>query len=156
MGKVKSFLTFNENGEEAVKLYTSLIQNSQIFSLVHSETDGPIPKGALLNASFTLDGQEFMAMDGGPHFSFSEGFSIFVDCETQAEIDRLWAVLSDGGEELMCGWLKDKYGVIWQIVPSALGRMMSDPDEGKARRVAEAMFQMKKLDLAVLEHAYNA
>lgn len=156
MGKVKTFLTFQENGEEAVKLYTSLIKNSRILSLVRSESEGPIPRGALLNASFVLDGQEFMAMDGGTYFSFAEGTSIFVECETQAEIDRLWAALSAGGQEQSCGWLKDKYGLAWQIIPATLGGMMSDPDAGKARRVTEAMLQMKKLDLATLEQAYNA
>ena len=155
MGKIKSFLTFRENGEEAVKLYTSLIKNSQILSIVRSETDGPIARGALLHASFVLDGQEFIGMDGGPHFSFSEGFSIFIDCETQEEIDRLWYALVEGGEEQMCGWLKDKYGVSWQIIPSSLGRMMTDPDPEKARRVTEAMLQMKKLEIAELENAYS-
>jgi predicted 3-demethylubiquinone-9 3-methyltransferase (glyoxalase superfamily) len=156
MGKVKTFLTFKANGEEAVRLYTSLIQNSQVFSIVRSETDGPIARGALLHASFVLDGQEFMAMDGGDYFTISEGTSIYVDCESQEEIDRLWAALSDGGEEQMCGWVKDRYGVVWQIVPSALGGMMTDPDPEKARRVTEAMLQMKKLDLPALERAYSA
>jgi predicted 3-demethylubiquinone-9 3-methyltransferase (glyoxalase superfamily) len=103
-----------------------------------------------------LEGQEFMAMDGGPHFSFAEGISIYVDCDSQEEIDRLWAALSDGGEEQMCGWLKDKYGVSWQIIPSTLGGMITDPDAKKARRVTEAMLQMKKFDMAALERAYNA
>jgi predicted 3-demethylubiquinone-9 3-methyltransferase (glyoxalase superfamily) len=156
MSSVKTFLAFKENGEEAVKLYTSLIKNSSILSIVRSETDGPIPKGALLHASFVLEGQEFMAMDGGPHFSFAEGISIYVDCDSQEEIDRLWAALSDGGEEQMCGWLKDKYGVSWQIIPSTLGGMITDPDAEKARRVTEAMLQMKKFDMAALERAYNA
>jgi predicted 3-demethylubiquinone-9 3-methyltransferase (glyoxalase superfamily) len=155
MGKVKTYLTFKENGEEAVKLYASLIKNSKIHSIVRSEMDGPVPKGALLNASFVLDGQEFMALDGGPYFSFSEGISIYVDCETQEEIDRLWYALSAGGEEQMCGWLKDKYGVSWQIIPARLGEMMTDPDREKAQRVMEAMLQMKKFNIAALEQAYS-
>ena len=156
MGKIKTFLTFQENGEQAVRFYTSLIRNSRILSITQSERDGPIANGTLLNASFVLDGQEFMAMDGGSHFTIANGTSIYIDCDTQAEIDRLWAALSDGGEELACGWLKDRYGVIWQIVPSALGGMLTDPDPEKARRVSEAMLQMKKLDLPTLERAYNA
>lgn len=155
MGKVTSFLTFKEKGAEAVKLYVSLIKNSSIHSLMVSDGQGPFPKGALQHASFQLDGQEFMAMDGGDYFSFAQGFSIFVSCETQEEIDYLWEKLSEGGEEQMCGWLMDRYGVSWQIVPSILGALMSDPNAEKAGRVAQAMLQMKKFDIQALQEAYE-
>ncbi len=155
MSNVATFLTFKENGEEAVKLYVSLIKNSSIHSLVRSDGQGPFPKGALQHAAFQLDGQEFMAMDGGEYFGFALGFSIFVNCETQAEIDHLWAKLSEGGEEQPCGWVKDKYGVSWQIIPSVLGELMTDPDAEKASRVMEAMLKMKKFDIQALRTAYE-
>lgn len=155
MGKVTSFLTFQEKGEEAVKLYVSLIKNSSIHSLVVSDGQGPFPKGVLQHASFQLDGQEFMAMDGGEYFSFAEGFSIFVNCETQAEIDYLWEKLSAGGEEQPCGWLRDRFGVSWQIIPSILGTLMTDPDAEKAGRVAQAMLKMSKFDIQALQEAYE-
>src|SRR4030067_3658427 len=117
MQKITTFLTFKEKGEEAVNFYVSLFKNSKIMSITRSEMEGPIPKGALQHASFQLDGQEFMAMDGGPSFSFAQGFSLFVDCETQEEIDRLWEKLSEGGEEQMCGWGKDRTGGAWQPYP---------------------------------------
>ncbi len=120
------------------------------------ETDAPIAKGKVLNAVFQLDGREYTAFDGGPTFSFAEGFSLMVTCETQAEIDRYWSTLTaDGGEEGPCGWLKDKFGLSWQIVPSALGKMMQDKDPKKSKRVMEAMLQMKKMDIAGLERAYS-
>ncbi len=154
MSKVTTFLTFKENGEEAVNLYVSLIKNSKITSIVRSEGGGPFPEGALQHASFSLDGQEFAAMDGGPYFSFDQGFSIFVNCETQEEIDRLWDKLSEGGEEQQCGWLKDKYGVSWQIVPSILGDMLMNGDGEKSKRVTEAFLKMTKFDIQALQEAY--
>jgi len=155
MQKVTTFLTFKEKGEEAVNLYVSLFKNSKILSIVRSAGEGPIAKGALQHASFQLDGQEFMAMDGGPYFSFAQGFSLLVSCETQAEIDRLWDKLSEGGEEQPCGWVKDKYGVSWQIIPPILGEMLTDKDAEKSKRVLEAMFKMKKIDIAALQQAYQ-
>jgi len=155
MSKVTTFLTFKENGEEAVNLYVSLIKNSKITSIVRSEGGGPFPEGALQHASFSLDGQEFAAMDGGPYFSFDQGFSIFVNCETQEEIDRLWDKLSEGGEEQQCGWLKDKYGVSWQIVPSILGDMLMNGDGEKSKRVTEAFLKMTKFDIQALQEAYT-
>lgn len=156
MSSVTPFLTFEGKGEEAIKLYVSLIKNSRIVNIVRSEVDGPIPKGALQHAFFELDGQPFMAMDGGPHFRFEEGFSIFVNCETQEEIDRLWDTLcADGGREQQCGWLKDKYGISWQIIPPVLGELMMDEDAEKSRRVVEAMLQMKKIDIGALKRAYE-
>jgi predicted 3-demethylubiquinone-9 3-methyltransferase (glyoxalase superfamily) len=155
MPKVSSFLTFRDRGEEAVNFYVSLIKNSKVLNIVRYGDGGPLPKGSLLNASFQLDGQHFMAMDGGSHFSFSEGFSLFVNCETQQEIDQLWDKLSDGGEIQMCGWLKDKYGMSWQIVPSILGELMQDKDRERSKRVMEALLQMKKLDIDRLKRAYE-
>jgi len=154
MSKVTTFLTFKENGEQAVNLYVSLIKNSKISSIVRSNGGGPFLQGALQHASFQLDGQEFMAMDGGPYFSFDQGFSIFVSCETQEEIDHLWEKLSDGGEEQMCGWLKDRYGISWQIIPSILGGMMMDENPEKSQRVVEAFLKMKKFDIKTLQEAY--
>ena len=155
MQKVTTFLTFKEKGEEAVNLYVSLFKNSKIMSIVRSKGEGPIAKGALLHASFQLDGQEFMAMDGGPYFSFAQGISLFVNCETQEEMDRLWDKLSEGGEEQPCGWVKDKYGVSWQIIPSILGEMLNDKDAEKSKRVMEAMLKMKKIDIKALQQAYD-
>ena len=155
MSQVTTFLTFKEKGEEAVNLYVSLFKNSKIMSIVRSKGEGPIAKGALLHASFQLDGQEFMAMDGGPYFSFAQGISLFVNCETQEEMDRLWDKLSEGGEEQPCGWVKDKYGVSWQIIPSILGEMLNDKDAEKSKRVMEAMLKMKKIDIKALQQAYD-
>ena len=152
--KVTPFLTFNDHAEEAVKRYVSIFKNSKIVSLVRSEADGPIAKGKVLNATFELDGQTFMAMDGGPYFSFAQGTSLFVNCETQQEIDRLWETLSEGGEKQPCGWLKDKFGVSWQIVPSVLGEMMGDPKSGNSEKVMEALLKMSKIDSKTLERAY--
>lgn len=153
--KVTTFLTFKDRGEEAVSFYVSLFKNSRITRIMRSEGQGPIPKGALLHAAFQLDGHQFMAMDGGPYFSFAQGFSMFVNCETQEEIDRLWEKLSDGGEELQCGWVKDRYGVSWQIVPSIMGKLMSDADPARSKRVMEAMLKMVKLDIKGLQNAYE-
>jgi predicted 3-demethylubiquinone-9 3-methyltransferase (glyoxalase superfamily) len=155
MQKVTTFLAFKENGEEAVKLYVSLLKNSKILNIMRSETDGPIARGALMHASFVLDGQEYMAIDGGPHFTFSDGISLFVNCETQAEVDELWEKLSEGGEKGQCGWLKDKYGLSWQIVPTILGELIGDKDPRKAQNVVQAMLQMTKLDIQALQRAYE-
>jgi len=154
MSKVTPYLTFKENGEEAVNLYVSLIKNSKISSIVRSEGGGPFPKGALQHASFELDGQQFNAMDGGPYFSFDQGFSLMVSCENQEEIDRLWEKLSEGGEIQQCGWLKDKFGVSWQIIPSVLGDMLMDGDPEKSKRVTEAFLKMTKFDIQALQEAY--
>lgn len=153
--KVTTFLTFKDRGEEAVSFYVSLFKNSRITRIMRSEGQGPIPKGALLHAAFQLDGHPFMAMDGGSYFSFAQGFSLFVNCETQEEIDRLWEKLSEGGEKLQCGWVKDRYGVSWQIVPSVMGELMSGPDPARSRRVMEAMLKMDKLDIRSLKEAYE-
>lgn len=152
---VTTFLTFSEKGEDAVKFYVSLFRNSRIKSIRRWGPGGPVPEGSLQHAAFELDGQAFAAMDGGSYFSFGQGFSLFVDCESQGEIDRLWEKLGEGGQPQMCGWIKDRYGVSWQIVPAALGRLMSDPDPARAKRVTEAMLKMVKLDIAALEAAHR-
>jgi len=153
--KITTFLTFKDRGEEAVNFYVSMFKNSRIVSLVLSDGEGPIPKGALLHAAFELDGQQFMAMEGGPYFAFDQGFSLFVSCETQEEIDRLWEKLSEGGEKQQCGWLKDKYGVSWQIIPAVLGELMGDAKSARSKRVMEALLKMTKLDIKGLQQAYE-
>ena len=152
--KITTFLTFDNRAEEAVNLYVSTFKNSRIVSLVRGDKESAVAKGKLLNATFELNGQPFMAMDGGPYFSFAQGTSLFVNCETQEEIDRLWETLSKGGEKQPCGWLKDKFGVSWQIVPSVLGEMMGDPKSGNSQKVMEALLKMSKIDIYTLEKAY--
>ncbi len=154
---VRPCLTFKDRAEEAVKHYVSLFPNSKILSITRVDADGgPIPKGKLLNAKFELDGREFLAFDGGESFTFAEGISLMVNCKTQAEVDRYWTTLTEnGGEEGPCGWLKDRFGVSWQIVPESLGRMLSDPKSGDAEACMNAMLRMKKLDIATLEKAYK-
>jgi predicted 3-demethylubiquinone-9 3-methyltransferase (glyoxalase superfamily) len=155
MQKITTFLTFDNQAEEAANLYVSTFKNSRIVSTTRYGEAGPGPQGSLMSATFELEGQAFYALNGGPHFSFAEGISLFVNCETQAEIDELWEKLSDGGEQGPCGWLKDRFGVSWQIVPTALGEMLSDPDRDKANRAMQAMLQMHKLDIAALKQAYE-
>jgi predicted 3-demethylubiquinone-9 3-methyltransferase (glyoxalase superfamily) len=153
--KITTFLWFDGNAEEAVNQYVSIFKNSKILNLAHYGDAGPGPKGSVMTVQFQLDGQEFIALNGGPQFKFTEAISLLVNCDTQAEVDELWRKLSAGGEEGPCGWLKDKFGLSWQIVPSALGKMMADKDPKKSRRVMEAMLQMKKMDIARLEQAYR-
>ena len=146
--KITPFLMFNDKAEEAANFYVSIFPNSRILSLIGI-------KGSATGATFQLEGQEFMAYNGGPHFAFSEGMSLYADCETQEEIDRLWEKLSQGGEKGRCGWLKDKYGVSWQIVPSVLGEMLQDKDAERSRRVMEVFLKMNKLDIRTLKQAYG-
>ena len=154
--QIRPCIVFKDGCEEAINLYVSLFPNSKVLNLVRSETDVPIAKGKVLNATFQLDGREYMAFDGGPTFSFAEGFSLMVTCETQAEIDRYWSALTaDGGEEGPCGWLKDKFGLSWQIIPSVLGQMLTDSKSGDSGAALQAMLKMKKLDIAQLQHAYG-
>ena len=154
---VRPCLTFKDRAEEAVKFYVSIFPNSKITELSRVEADaGPLRKGTLLGAIFELDGREFRAFDGGESFTFTEGFSIDVTCRTQDEIDRYWSKLtSEGGEEGPCGWLKDRFGVSWQIVPEQLGKMLSDQQSGNAEACLNAMLKMKKLDIAELQRAYQ-
>jgi predicted 3-demethylubiquinone-9 3-methyltransferase (glyoxalase superfamily) len=153
--KITTFLWFDGNAEEAVNHYTSIFKNSKILSMARYGEAGPGPKGKVMTIAFQLEGQEFIALNGGPQFKFTEAISLLVNCETQKEVDELWSKLGAGGQEGPCGWLKDKFGLSWQIVPSALGKMMQDKDPQKSKWVMEAMFQMKKLDIARLEHSYS-
>ena len=153
---VRPCLTFKDHAEEAVNFYVSVFPNSKVLSVLRSDGNGPLPKGSLWHASFELDGQEYTAFDGGPAFTFTEAFSLVVTCETQAALDEIWARLTDGGEEGPCGWLKDRFGVSWQVVPAALGRMMSDPKSGNPAKMMEALLKMHKLDIATLEQAYRS
>jgi predicted 3-demethylubiquinone-9 3-methyltransferase (glyoxalase superfamily) len=152
---VRPCFTFKDRAEEAVNFYVSLFPNSRVVSLLRSEGNGPLPEGSVLHASFLLDGQEYTAFDGGPAFSFTGAFSFVATCETQDELDETWSRLSEGGEEGPCGWLKDRFGVSWQVVPAALGRMMSDPASGNPGKMMEALLKMRKLDIATLEQAYR-
>jgi predicted 3-demethylubiquinone-9 3-methyltransferase (glyoxalase superfamily) len=155
MQKITPFLWFNDQAEEAMNFYTAIFKNSKIGGVSRYGEGGPGQPGSVMSATFELDGQEFMALNGGPLFTFTEAISFFVNCETQAEVDELWEKLTEGGEESQCGWLKDKYGLSWQIVPTALGELLNDPDAEKARRVMNAMLQMKKIDIAGLRAAYE-
>lgn len=155
MQKITTFLTFKDRGEEAVRFYVDTFKNSSIESMYICGDDDPLPKGTMLNAQFTLDGQKFMAMEAGPKFTFEQGFSLYVNCDDQAEIDYLWDRLSEGGESQMCGWLKDKYGVSWQIIPSVLGPLMGSPDPEKSQRVMQALLQMTKMDIKGLQDAHD-
>jgi predicted 3-demethylubiquinone-9 3-methyltransferase (glyoxalase superfamily) len=154
--KIKTYLWFDDQAEEAAKLYTSIFDNSRITSVSRDEVGVGGPKGRVFVVEFVLEGREFLALNGGPQFKFTEAISLFVTCETQTEVDKYWTKLtSDGGEESQCGWLKDKYGLSWQIVPRVLGEMLQDKDPKRAKRVMEAMLQMQKMDIEALERAYE-
>jgi predicted 3-demethylubiquinone-9 3-methyltransferase (glyoxalase superfamily) len=155
MQKITPFLWFDDQAEEAINFYSSIFKNSRIKNVSRYGEAGPGPAGTVMSATFELEGQEFMALNGGPQYQFTEAISFFVNCQTQAEVDELWHKLSAGGEEGPCGWLKDKYGLSWQIIPTALGEMLGDKDPEKARRVMEAMLQMKKIDIKTLQRAYD-
>jgi predicted 3-demethylubiquinone-9 3-methyltransferase (glyoxalase superfamily) len=152
--KITTFLWFDGQAEEAANLYTSIFKNSKILSVARYGDAGPGPMGTAMTVTFQLEGQEFIALNGGPQYKFTEAISLQVDCETQQEVDELWRKLTAGGEESMCGWLKDKFGLSWQIIPTALFRLMSDPDPEKSKRVVQAMLQMKKIDVPTLERAH--
>ena len=153
MPKITTFLTFDNQAEDAAKFYTSVFKNSKITNAARYGDAGPGPKGSLMSATISLDGQELMLLNGGPSFKFSQAFSLFVSCETQAEVDEYWSKLADGGREVQCGWLTDKFGVSWQIIPTILGKLLSDKDAGKAGRVMAAMMKMVKIDIRGLERA---
>ncbi|MBZ5566326.1 MAG: VOC family protein [Acidobacteriia bacterium] len=155
MQKIAPFLWFDGKAEEAANVYTSIFKNSKIASISRCGEAGPGPKGTVLSVTFELDGQDFMALNGGPQFTFTPAISFFVNCATQQEVDELWEKLSAGGEKSRCGWLKDKYGVSWQIIPTALGKLMNDPDPKKANRVIRAMLAMDKIDIQHLQQAYR-
>lgn len=152
--KITPFLWFDKEAEEAAQFYTSVFPNSRITTVTRYGDSGPGPKGSAMTVAFELEGQKFTALNGGPeHAQFSEAISFVVNCESQQEVDQLWKKLTDGGAEIACGWLKDKYGLRWQIVPVALLQMIQDPDGARKDRVMRAMFTMKKLDIAALEAA---
>ncbi len=153
--KITPYLWFDENAEEAVNFYISIFKNSKIESVTRYGEAGPGPKGSVMIVAFQLEGQAFVALNGGPQYTFSPAISFFVNCETQQEVDELWEKLTAGGEEVACGWLKDRYGVSWQIVPTVLIEMMQDKDPEKAQRVTKAMLQMKKIDIKTLQEAYE-
>jgi predicted 3-demethylubiquinone-9 3-methyltransferase (glyoxalase superfamily) len=155
MQKITPFLWFDGRAEEAANHYTSIFRNSKIVNVARYGDAGPGPKGSVMTVAFQLDGQDFVALNGGPQFKFNEAISFVVNCETQQEVDSLWDKLCNGGQPSRCGWLKDKFGVSWQIVPVALGRMLGDPDPAKSRRVMDAMLQMDKLDIGRLKQAYE-
>jgi predicted 3-demethylubiquinone-9 3-methyltransferase (glyoxalase superfamily) len=155
MQKITPFLWFDNQAEEAANLYVSIFNNSKIVSITRYGEAGPGVEGSVMTVVFELDGQEFIALNGGPLFKFTEALSFSVDCKTQKEVDEFWETLSEGGEEGQCGWLKDKYGLSWQINPTILGKMLSDPDPEKSKRVMEAMLKMKKIDIEGLKKAYE-
>jgi predicted 3-demethylubiquinone-9 3-methyltransferase (glyoxalase superfamily) len=153
MSKLTPCLWFDTEGEEAARFYTSVFPNSRILEVTRYGSAGPRPEGTVMTVSFELDGQRFLALNGGPEFTFSEAISFEVDCENQEEVDAYWSKLSAGGEEGPCGWLKDRFGVSWQIVPKVLPELLADPDQEKAQRVMSAMLKMKKIEIDALERA---
>ncbi len=153
--KITTFLWFDDNAEEAINHYLSIFKNSKIVSVIRHGDAGPGPKGTVLGATFEIEGQQFIALNGGPKFRFTEAISLFVNCETQEEVDDLWEKLSAGGRTDRCGWLKDKFGLSWQIIPTVLGEMLQDKDAEKANRVMRAMLQMDKIDISRLRQAYD-
>jgi len=155
MKKITPCLWFDDKAEEAMLFYTSTFKNSKVGEISRYGEGGPLPAGTVLTVTFELDGQEFMALNGGPQFHFTPAISFYVPCETQADVDYYWEKLSEGGETEMCGWLKDKYGVSWQIVPNVLGELLNDPNPEKSKRVTQALLQMTRLDIATLKRAYE-
>ena len=155
MQKITPFLWFDSQAEEAMNFYVSIFKDSRILSVSRYGEGGPGPAGEVMTATFQLEGQEFMALNGGPNHNFTDAISFFVDCKTQEEVDRLWEKLSEGGEPGPCGWLRDKFGLSWQIIPEVLGELLNDPDPVKSQRVMQAMLQMSKIDIAGLKAAYQ-
>jgi predicted 3-demethylubiquinone-9 3-methyltransferase (glyoxalase superfamily) len=155
MQKITPFLWFDDKAEEAMHFYMSIFKNSKTVSISRYGDAGPGPKGSVMVANFELDGQQFIALNGGPNYKFTPAVSFVVNCETQQEVDDLWGKLSAGGATNVCGWLTDKYGLSWQIVPTLLGKLMKDPNPEKTNRVMAALMQMTKLDIATLQQAYD-
>jgi predicted 3-demethylubiquinone-9 3-methyltransferase (glyoxalase superfamily) len=155
MQKITPFLWFDDKAEEAANFYVSIFKNSKVVSLSRYGEAGPRPKGTVMVVKFQLDGQEFMALNGGPHFTFTPAVSLVANCETQQEVDELWEKLSAGGKKQNCGWLTDKYGLSWQVVPTLVGELMQDKDAEKTKRVMQAILQMNKLEIAGLQRAYD-
>lgn len=155
MKKITPFLWFDNNAEEAMNYYISIFKNSKVLTVTHYKEGGPMPAGTVMTAAFELDGQEFVALNGGPLYKFTEAVSFSINCDTQQEIDHYWDKLSKGGETQMCGWLKDKFGLSWQVVPTKLGQYFDDKDPARAQRVMKAMLKMQKFDIRKLEEAYE-
>jgi predicted 3-demethylubiquinone-9 3-methyltransferase (glyoxalase superfamily) len=155
MPKITPFLWFDGQAEEAANFYASVFKNSRVLNITRYGEAGPGPEGSVMTVVFELDGQEFIALNGGPQFKFTEAVSFSVACKTQEEVDEFWEKLSEGGEQGPCGWLKDKYGLSWQVEPTILSEMLDDPDPAKSKRVMEAMLKMKKIDIAGLKRAYE-
>jgi predicted 3-demethylubiquinone-9 3-methyltransferase (glyoxalase superfamily) len=156
MKKITPFLWFNGNAEAAMNFYVSVFKNSKVLSVTRYGDAGPGPKGSVMTANFELNGQEFVALNGGPQYTFSPAISFVAPCESQQEVDELWEKLSDGGHEDQCGWVTDKYGVTWQVIPTALMQMLNDKDARKSKSVMQAMLRMKKIDIPTLKQAYDA
>lgn len=150
MNKITPFLWFDTQAEEAMNFYTSIFKNSRVLSVQRAGPDGPV-----MSVNFELEGQEFLGLNAGPQFKFNEAVSFYVNCETQREVDELWAKLLAGGGEGRCGWIQDKFGLWWQIIPTLLGKLMGDPDPAKAQRVVQAMLKMNKIESRVLQEAYD-
>jgi predicted 3-demethylubiquinone-9 3-methyltransferase (glyoxalase superfamily) len=155
MPKITPYLWFDNQAEEAMMLYTSIFPNSHFGEVSRYGEGGPGEPGTIMSGTFSLDGQEFMVLNGGPQFQFNEAISLFVHCDTQEEVDRYWEQLVEGGQPGPCGWLKDKFGLSWQIIPKLLGELISDPDPAKSQRVVQAMLQMSKIDSVALQAAYD-
>jgi predicted 3-demethylubiquinone-9 3-methyltransferase (glyoxalase superfamily) len=155
MPKITPFLWFENRAEEAMQFYTSVFKNSKPGRVTRYGDGGPGPKGQAMSVTFQLEGQDFIGLNGRPHFHFTEAISLFVNCETQEEVDDLWSKLSGGGAPGRCGWLKDKYGLSWQIIPKQLGEMLADKDPEKSQRVLQTMLKMDKIDIAALKRAYE-
>ncbi len=155
MQRITPFLWFDGKAEEAMNFYVSVFKNSKIVGVTRYPEGAPGPQGTVMTGTFQLDGQEFFALNGGPQFAFTPAISFFVNCATQEEVDDLWERLSEGGEKQRCGWLKDKYGLSWQIVPSVLGELLQDKDAERSKRVMEAMLRMDKIDIQALKRAYE-
>ena len=155
MQKITPFLWFDNQAEEAMNFYISVFDTAKVLRIVHYGDVGPGPRGTVMTANFLIEGQEFVALNGGPAFTFSQAISFVVNCTTQQEVDTLWEKLSEGGEKQQCGWLKDKFGVSWQIVPVVLAEMLSDPDPQKSQRVMKSLLPMGKIDIKKLKQAYN-
>ena len=155
MPKITPFLWFDNNAEEAANFYVSVFKNAKLLNVARCSEVGPGPKGSVMTAIFELEGQEFVALNAGPRFKFTEAISFVVNCDTQEEVDYYWERLSEGGEKSRCGWLKDKFGLSWQVTPTILGKLMADKDPAKANRVMEAMLQMDKIEIDTLQRAYE-
>jgi predicted 3-demethylubiquinone-9 3-methyltransferase (glyoxalase superfamily) len=154
MQKITPFLWFDDQAEEAARFYASVFKRSEILTVTRYGPDGPRPEGSVMTVAFRIEGQDFVALNGGPQFTFSPAISLVVNCETQKEIDEMWETLSEGGAKVQCGWLTDKYGLSWQIVPATLGELLNQKHPEKANRVMKALLQMEKIDLKKLQQAY--